>query len=224
MRGAKKDAIPNLGVLPLGTANDLVHNLNLPLDLPGAAKVIAEGKTRKIDVCQVNDRYFINNAGLGLEPYTTTVQEKMKRVQGNLRYILATLLSIMKNPQWEGKLAWDDGKYEGPVTMVSIGNCALTGGVFYTVPHAQPFDGKLTFVYGNIQSRLKILQVLPRTMKPGEGNYVEHPAVHEHECTWLKVKLNPGTPAHTDGELFAYDIQELEYKVHPAKLPILIGE
>src|SRR4030066_877929 len=44
-----------LGVLPLGTANDLVHNLGLPLELKAAAKAIADGKTRRIDLGEAND-------------------------------------------------------------------------------------------------------------------------------------------------------------------------
>ncbi len=224
LQGHQGGELPKLGVLPLGTANDLVNNLNLPTDIAGAVAVIAANKSRMIDVIQVNDRYFINNAGLGLEPYTTTVQERMTRVHGILRYLLAVLFSIFKNPQWRMRLEWDDGEYEGPVTLVSISNGAVTGGIFYTVPHADPFDGKLSFVYGYIQSRLETLQILPKTMKADEGNYVEHPAIHEHHSTWLRVHIEPGSPAHADGELFAKDIQDLEYRIYPQKLPILLGE
>ena len=128
---------------------------------------------------------------------------------------LATLFSILKNPQWRMRLEWDDGEYEGPVTLVSISNGPVTGGIFYTVPHADPFDGKLSFVYGHIGSRLKILQVLPKIMNPDEGNYTEHPSVHEHHSTWLKVHIENGSPAHTDGELFALNIQDAEYRIHP---------
>ena len=57
-----------LGVLPLGTANDLVCNLGLPLDLEAAARVIAANQTRKLDVCLVNGLCFVNNSAIGLEP------------------------------------------------------------------------------------------------------------------------------------------------------------
>jgi diacylglycerol kinase (ATP) len=223
MKSIKDKPMPKFGVLPLGTANDLVHNLGLPTDLTEAAGVIAAGKTKLLDLCQVNDRYFLNNAGLGLEPFTTTIQEKLTRVHGVGRYLLATLLSIIKNPQWEMSLEWDDGQYNGPVTLISVGNGPVTGGIFYTVPHADPFDGKLTFVYGHVATRLKILTLLPRIMKPDVGSYVEHPSVHEFECTWLKVHVEPGTPAHTDGELFSRDIQDLHYNIHPQKVPFLLN-
>ncbi|MCW5877120.1 MAG: diacylglycerol kinase family lipid kinase [Anaerolineales bacterium] len=220
---AKPDKPPRLGILPLGTANDTAVNLKLPEDLEAAATVIAGGRTRQIDLCEVNGRYFINNAGLGLEPYVTTIQQRIKAVKGIARYLLATLIAIGHNPQWRMRLEWDGGSHEGPCTLVSVSNSPLTGGVFYTVPHADPFDGKLSFVYGYLPSRLKILATLPKTMKPGPGNYVEHPAVHEVHASWLRVEVQPGSPAHADGELFADSIQKLDYRIHPARLPILLG-
>lgn len=221
---APANARPILGIMPLGSANDLAANINFPTDLLQAARLIAEGKTRPIDLIRVNERYFINNAGLGLEPYTTAIQEEIKSIKGVMRYLAATVVSIIKNPQWEMRLEWDHGSYEGPVTMVSVSNGAQTGGLFYTVPHADPFDGKLSFVFGYIPTRIRIFGVLPRIMRPDEGNYIEHPAVHEIHGTWLRAKATPGTPAHADGELFDRDIRELEYKIFPNALRIITGD
>jgi diacylglycerol kinase (ATP) len=212
---------PTIGILPMGTANDLIDNLGLPTDLGEMANLIAAGKTHLLDVCQVNEHYFVNNGGLGLESFISVMQNQMTWARGTLRYLLATLRGIAHNPQWEMKLEWDSGSYEGPVTMISIGNAARTGEIFYTVPHADPFDGKLTFVYGHIPTRLKILQVLPKTMKPGEGNYTEHPAVFEIETEWLKVHSKSPTPMHADGEIVSFAVQDLTYRVLPACLPIL---
>jgi diacylglycerol kinase (ATP) len=221
--GIQKDA-PKFGVMPMGTANDLMANLGMPSNLKEAAEIIARGTTKNIDICQVKGHYFINNAGLGLEPYITTVQEKIKRLRGILRYLVATLISISHNPQWEAEIKWDDGEYKGATTIVSIGNGPRTGGLFYTVPSANPFDGKLTFVHGAIQSRFEILKTLLMVMKSGEGNYTEHPAVYQYDCTWMDIKLSPGTPAHSDGEIFSRDIRQLRYKIHPAAIPILINK
>ena len=89
-------------------------------------------------------------------------------------------------------------------------------------PNADPFDGLLTFVHGFMSTRREILSLLPRTMKPGEGSYVEHPAIHEISSPWLKVSSKQPTPAHADGEVFAEQIHELEYRVLPQSLPILM--
>jgi diacylglycerol kinase (ATP) len=212
------------GVLPLGTANDLADNLGIPKDPVAAAQVIAQGQTRAIDLIQVNDRVFANNAGLGLEPYTTRLQADMKRLRGNLRYLVSVLKGIWHNPQWQMDMEWDEGSYSGPVTLVSIGNCARTGGIFYTVPHAVPDDGKLTFIFGYLPTRLQILRALPMTMKAQAGNISEHPAVREIHASWMKVRLEPESPAHADGELFADSIAELEYRILPKHLDIIVPE
>lgn len=210
------------GALPLGSANDFVDNFGLPRDLTSAARVIAAGRTRLIDLGQVNGRYFDNNAALGLEPYVTMIQERITRLRGVLRYLLATLIAIQQNPRWTMHLEWEGGEYSGPVTLVTVGNCPRTGGIFYMTPHADPFDGELTFVYGYMPTRRQILRLLPRTMKPAEGSYIEHPSIHEINSTWLRVRSDQPTPAHADGVVISPAITELEYRICPARLPVLL--
>ena len=210
------------GILPMGTANDLAANLGIPNDLNAAAKIIAVGNSRLMDVCRVNDRHFVNNSAIGMETAITVIQMNMKRVHGVFRYILATLVGISRNPQWHMKLEWDDGEFQGPVTLVSVGNNPRTGGVFYTVPHADAFDGKLSFIYGSAPTRRQIIRLLPRMFKPAEGNITESPAIHEVHSTWLRVHTEPGTPVHSDGEVFDMNIQDIEYHVLPGKLPMLV--
>ena len=61
-----------LGILPLGTRNHLARELGVPLDLDGAARLIAERPVRAIDLGRVGDgegaRVFVNNASIGLYP------------------------------------------------------------------------------------------------------------------------------------------------------------
>jgi len=223
-RAAKSDAEPlgPFGVIPLGTANDLVNNIGLPVDLEGAARVIAAGNVRPMDVCKVNDLYFVNNSAIGLEPYITLVEKRIKWIKGIPRYLVAAVRGIMDNPHWNAKLEWDGGKFEGPVLFVTVGNGARTGGVFYMAPHADPFDGKLTFAYAFREKPSQILKLLPTAMKPGEGNYVELEGTFEGHTTWLKVHFDTPAPAHIDGEIFSKGIMDLEYRVLPGRLGILV--
>jgi diacylglycerol kinase (ATP) len=223
-RAAKSDAdlLGPFGILPLGTANDMVYNLSLPLDLKAAATIIKTGNTRCMDVGRVNDRFFANNSAAGLEPYVTTKQVRIKWISGILRYLVAAVWAIMERPRWVANIKWDDGEYNGPISLVTIGNGARSGGVFYMIPHADPFDGKLTFVYGYRPTRLAMLSTLPRAMKPDIGSYVEVDGIFEQNATWVKIHLENPSPAHTDGEIFSNAIQDLEYHIYPARLKILM--
>jgi YegS/Rv2252/BmrU family lipid kinase len=210
-----------VGILPLGTANDLAHNLNLPLDLPSAARVIAAGKTRPMVVISVNGKYFDNNSAIGLEPLVTSIQVRMTRVQGVVRYLTAAMLGILSNPHWQAHLEWDDGQYDGPISLVTVGNGAVTGGLFYMTPHADPFDGKLTFVVGYRATSLGLLRLLPATMRP-EGQWVTSKDVREIHATWLKIRLDRPSPLHADGELFPGKATDIEYRVHPGRIQMLM--
>jgi diacylglycerol kinase (ATP) len=224
VRAAKSADAPigPLGIMPTGSANDLVVNLGIPTDLSEAARVIKAGKTRAIDLGKLNDRYFANNSAAGLEPYVSTKQEKLQSIKGLARYLLAAVLAIMDKPEWRGEVKWDDGEYNGPLTLVSIGNGPRTGGLFFMAPHADPTDGKLTFAYGYRKTRLGMFVALPRAMKPGKGSYVEMEGMYEVNTTKLTIHLDHPSPAHTDGELFPEYVTDFEYSIQPGRLKILV--
>src|SRR5918992_3985325 len=60
-----------LGILPLGTANDLARTLSIPISTPEACRVIAAGHTKPIDLGWVNGKHFFNVASLGFSLHLT---------------------------------------------------------------------------------------------------------------------------------------------------------
>jgi len=219
--GPGKELIGPLGIMPTGSANDFAFCVGLPTDLNEAAKVIAAGKTRQMDIGRMNEKYFINNSASGLEPYVTIKHEKIQWIKGMARYLVAAVQAIMEKPEWHADIKWDGGEYRGPVSLVSIGNGRRTGGFFMT-PHADPFDGKLTLAFGYRGTRLGLFQALPRAFNEDKGSYVEMDGMYEVQFTRLSIHLNKPSPAHTDGELFPQWIQDFEYEILPKKLNILL--
>lgn len=209
-----------LGIMPLGSANDLVYSLGLPTDLNEAARVIAAGKTRSIDLCKCNDRYFANNSGAGLEPYVTTKHERIHWIKGMARYLVAAVQAILDKPEWQAKMSWEGGEYKGPISLVSVGNGRRTGGFFMT-PHADVSDGKLTLAYGYRGTRRGLFAALPRAFNEGKGSYVEMDGMNEVQTTWVKLYLDPASPAHTDGELLPEYVQDFAYSIQPGRLQVL---
>ncbi len=213
--------MPALGVMPLGTANDFAYGLGLPFGLSDAAAVLAAGKLRAIDLGQANDLYFANNSALGLEPYVTVIQSKITWIKGILRYLVAAVMAIMDRPRWDAEMEWEGGSYKGPISLVYVGNGPRSGGVFYMGPHAKLDDGKLTMVYGYRANRRGMFALLPKTMKPAEGSYVESEGMYEIDTAWLRVKLADPSPAHTDGELFDLQARQVEYRLHAGALRVV---
>jgi diacylglycerol kinase (ATP) len=222
MRGAQSmiGQLPVLGIMPTGSANDLVYALGLPTDLNEAARVIAAGKTKRMDLGRLNDKYFVNNSAAGLEPYVTIKHEKIHWIKGMARYLVAAVQAIMDKPEWQGNVKWDGGEYTGKFSLISIGNGRRTGGFFMT-PHADPFDGKLTLAYGYRGTRLGLFQALPRAFNEDKGSYVEMEGMHEVQATRISIHLDKPSPAHTDGELLPTWIQDFEYEILPKFLNIL---
>ena len=215
---AGDDKAGDLGIIPLGTANDLADVLNIPRDLKAACQKVVAGQTRVIDVGCVNGRFFDNNSAVGLESLVTANAEKIKVVGGPLRYILAALKAIGQNPVWQAKLAWDHGSYQGPITLISVGNSPRTGGSFWMTPNAQLDDGKLDVVFALPLKRLELLSLLPQTFW---GRHIDHKAVISLQVTSLSIAIEP-TLLQVDGELVDRQTTQIDYHILPKKLRVII--
>jgi diacylglycerol kinase family enzyme len=67
-----------LGIVPLGTLNHFAKDLDIPLSLAEAAATIASGRTRVIDLAEVNGEIFINNSSIGVYPYMVIDREQRR--------------------------------------------------------------------------------------------------------------------------------------------------
>ena len=74
------------GVLPLGTHNHFAKELGVPLDLDGAVAALAGGRTKDLDVGEVNGRVFLNFSGLGLHPRLIKHRDAQRSVLGRKKF------------------------------------------------------------------------------------------------------------------------------------------
>lgn len=77
-----------LGILPLGTGNDLARALGVPLKLDDAVQLIARDHAiLEVDALKVGDRYFFSNVSVGMSPHmmNDTKSAEKKRF-GRLAY------------------------------------------------------------------------------------------------------------------------------------------
>jgi diacylglycerol kinase (ATP) len=119
------------------------------------------------------------------------------------------------------ELVWNGGAYQGPVSLVSVGNNPVTGGMFRMAPAADPTDGLLTFVHAYAPTRRKMFSLLPRTIA---GTYVNDPAVHQIHAEWLRIRSETPTPIQVDGEIRETELTEIEYRILPGRLRLFTAE
>lgn len=118
-----------LGILPLGTANDFARTLGIPSDPVAAASIIVEGCTRQIDVGQVNDRFFVNVASMGLSvELARRMTRNMKRHLGRLSYPLAALKTVLFTKPFKAKVITADRMIELRSLQIAVGNGVYYGG------------------------------------------------------------------------------------------------
>ena len=83
-----------MGILPLGTFNYVARSLDLPMDIPTAAKVIVDGHTMPLRIGTVNDSMFLNNASMGAYPAILEAREDIYRRWG--RSQIAAYWAVIK--------------------------------------------------------------------------------------------------------------------------------
>lgn len=133
-----------LGILPLGTANNLARNLHVPSELEGACAVLASGKTRPIDLGVVNDRLFLNVAGLGLSTEINRgVPSELKRKWGVLGYGLAALKNLRQTQQFSAEIVCDGLLRKIRALQITVCNGRHFGAGMTIHPEARIDDERL---------------------------------------------------------------------------------
>lgn len=206
------------GVLPIGTGNDFNDMSGLPRQLVQCVEVIAAGKTRQVDAGQVNEHYFDNNCAVAMEPMVTIENNKITRLSGNLRYIVALVRALLKLKAWQMQIEWDGGSYDGPTYLLSVCNSPRTGGLFYMSPPARMDDGLFDFIFLPEVPKMTVLALLPRLFS---GSHIHHPKVLHGRTRHIHLSSSPGTPIHADGEVITDAAATVTYTILPNKITLL---
>jgi diacylglycerol kinase family enzyme len=213
----------SFGVLPLGTLNHFAKDMGIPLELDEAIANVAQGKVRKVDVGEVNDRIFLNNSSLGLYPDIVRDREKQQRRLGRGKWLAAawaTLGALRRYPFLNVRLTLDDGTEHARRTpFVFIGNNEYTMEGFAIGERSRLDAGKLSLYVAQRPGRLGLLRLgwsafWGRLAQERDFDVLS-------TCSTEIETRNKRMRVATDGEVTVMTTP-LRYRIRPGALSVLV--
>ena len=104
-----------LGIISMGTYNNLARALHLPIDVDKAIEVAREGQLRPITLGRVNDRIFIEACAIGLFGETIALGDSAKEME--FGKLVPRLKEIISAKRFEYEI---DGDIQGSGTAMSL--------------------------------------------------------------------------------------------------------
>jgi diacylglycerol kinase family enzyme len=209
------------GVLPVGTLNHFARDLDLPLDLEAAAKVVCAGNTTDIDVAEVNGLTFLNNSIIGLYPVFRFLRARQERKgwPGKLAFLQAAWGVLRRYPFFtlRGHVNGKELVRRTPYVLIANNEHAMEGwnlGVRRCL-----CEGKLWVYIMRPQSRLGLLAML---LKLVFGRFAarNHFDIFSAEELYVETRSKRLGVA-LDGEIHVLDTP-LRYRILPRSLRVIV--
>ena len=211
-----------LGVLPLGTLNHFAKDLKVPLDPDEAARTIATGRIRMVDLGEVNGRIFVNNSSLGLYPSVVRGRDREQRLGRSkwVAFFWAALAVLKRYPTLTIRMACDDGQTvtrRTPLVFIGNNRYEMSGLKIGSRPRLEA--GMLSIYLLHHQRAVSLLRmgleaVFGRLRRGVGFDYV---SAHTVRIDVRRRKVHVAT----DGEV-STAIPPLHYRIHPRALRVIV--
>ncbi len=138
----------SLGILPVGTMNNLARALGVPSDIRAACQLLTTRLTRRIDIGQIrlaeheHEGYFLETAGVGLSALAAALGQELEK--GHWSALLGSLGQFWAFKPAQMKIQLDTGEqFQIETDMVTLSNSPLFGNHMLLAPAAKMDDGLL---------------------------------------------------------------------------------
>jgi diacylglycerol kinase family enzyme len=215
-----------LGIVPLGTANLLARDLDMPLDPERAVDMLITAVPTRIDVGRVNGELFLCASMLGLAT-TLARSREAARGAGPLqlwpRMARKTIGLLRRYPYRRVTIVVDDQTLTLRTRAMVVSNNPVTPEPSL-YPRRSRLDSGLLGIYGIREGPLwEMPRVLLRLLN---GTWPEEPLIFHHNASRLTVQA---PPSHRPGRLITVlnDGERLrlqpplDYELLPRALPVL---
>jgi diacylglycerol kinase (ATP) len=209
-----------LGIVPVGTYNNIARSLNLPMDVSQACQVLAHGQIKSIDVGQANDEhYFFEAAGVGLDAALFPLGEEIKggrwgrmlqafrlamdyqpqplRIQLDRPIAEAQTHQLLSQRFLRRKIA-TRSEFQLQALLVVIANGPYYGTGFMVAPEAVMDDGLLTVT---IYRKFSKWELVRHFWSISRGQYHYNPKIENYQVAMTRLTSRVKLPVHIDGHL-----------------------
>ncbi|NLC52460.1 MAG: diacylglycerol kinase family lipid kinase [Firmicutes bacterium] len=161
VNGIGEERIP-LGIIGCGTGNDFAKVLGMPADPVAAVHQIMGGETQQVDLCRVNESYFVSSVGVGFDGEVAFhANQGFRWVRGKTAYLCSVFKTLLSYRSRRIKLTVDGLVMEFDSLLVAVTNSPTYGGGYKINPEARINDGLFDVCAVQYMSRPEILACLP---------------------------------------------------------------
>ena len=209
-----------LGLIPVGSGNGLARTLEIPLKPDRALRCLErESVVRRMDVGLLNERPFLNVAGVGFDAAVGRAFQERGRGgarRGVLAYVVLALRQLFSYRARECTLETDRETLRLRTLLVTFSNGRQYGAGAVIAPRARLDDGRLDLFVVEDAPRLEVLLNAPRLFR---GSLHRSPRCRLISTT--RAVLVGAGPPHRDGEP-EEEVERVEVRLLPRALRVLV--